>query len=139
MTTRITNDPPSFEWRGAFLNDELNALHSECFSHPLFHYDWWKQVNSFSLGWVCMRVSRQLAGFANVAWDGGVHAFLLDTMVTPSLRRQGWATRLVQESVSHAKLSGCEWLHVDFEPHLRVFYLNACKFTGTEAGLIRLR
>jgi GNAT superfamily N-acetyltransferase len=101
--------------------------------------DWWGQVNRFSLGWVCLRQSGRLAGFVNVAWDGGVHAFLLDTAVTPSLQRQGHATRLVAEAVAQARAAGCEWLHVDFEPHLRGFYLDACGFRPTEAGLVRLR
>ena len=126
-------------WRGAFSNDELNALHAECFGHRPLDDDWWKQVTHYSLGWVCLRSGGTLVGFVNVAWDGGVHAFLLDTMVRPSLRRQGHATRLVQEAVRHAKASGCEWLHVDYEPHLATFYREACGFQPTEAGLIQLR
>ncbi|KRE24092.1 acetyltransferase [Bosea sp. Root483D1] len=139
MTTRTADGDPRFEWRGTFSNDELNALHAECFEHRLFDDDWWKQVNTFSLGWVCMRVAGQLTGFVNVAWDGGVHAFLLDTMVATPWRRQGHATRLVEEAVTQAKPSGCEWLHVDFDRELRDFYFEACKFTPTDAGLIRLR
>jgi GNAT superfamily N-acetyltransferase len=134
-----SSDLPHFEWRGAFENDELNALHAQCFKHPLSDDDWWTQVNKFSFGWICMRLSRDLAGFVNVAWDGGVHAFLIDTLVAPSLQRRGYATQLVAEAVRHAKSSGCEWLHVDFDPHLREFYFGACKFTPTDAGLIRLR
>jgi hypothetical protein len=35
--------------------------------------------------------------------------------------------------------AGCyEWLHVDFEGELRPFYFDACGFTPTTAGLIRL-
>jgi hypothetical protein len=34
--------------------------------------------------------------------------------------------------------AGCEWLHVDFEEHLRGFYLESCGFTPTGAGLIAL-
>lgn len=128
-----------FEWRGAFENKELNALHAECFAHALCDDDWWTQVNHFSLGWVSMRIGGALAGFVNVAWDGGVHAFLLDTMVTSSLRRKGHAARLVEEAVTHARVSGCEWLHVDFDPHLRDFYFGRCGFVATDAGLIRLR
>ena len=130
---------PAPEWRGAFGNDELNALHAECFDHPVLGDDWWGQVNRFSLGWVCLRQERRLVGFVNVAWDGGVHAFLLDTAVTPSLQRRGHATRLVAAAVAQARAAGCEWLHVDFDPHLRGFYLDACGFQPTEAGLVRLR
>lgn len=130
---------PAYEWRGGFENPELNRLHAECFGHPLLAIDWWHQVNRFSLGWVCMRSDGALAGFVNVAWDGGVHAFLLDTAVTAALRRQGCATRLVAEAVRGARARGCEWLHVDFEPALGAFYFAACGFRRTEAGLIALR
>ncbi|MBB3590877.1 GNAT superfamily N-acetyltransferase [Rhizobium sp. BK529] len=79
----------------------------------------------------------RLIGFVNVAWDGGIHAFLLDTSVHPDLRRRGIATALVKEAVRVARERGAEWLHVDFEPHLSGFY-RACGFRPTEAGLIRL-
>ncbi len=130
---------PVLQWRGAFENDELNALHAECFEHRLLNDDWWGQVNRHSLGWVCMRSAGSLVGFVNVAWDGGVHAFLLDTMVSSAWRRRGLATLIVKEAVRHARTTGCEWLHVDFDPHLRAFYLEACGFQPTDAGLIALR
>ncbi|MBB3308358.1 GNAT superfamily N-acetyltransferase [Rhizobium sp. BK196] len=79
----------------------------------------------------------RLIGFVNVAWDGGIHAFILDTSVHPDLRRQGIATQLVMEATRVARERGAQWLHVDFEPHLRGFY-RACGFRPTEAGLIRL-
>ena len=129
----------TFEWRGAFNNGELNALHAECFEHRVFEDDWWAQVNRFSLGWVCMRVSGSLTGFVNVAWDGGVHAFLLDTLVTSSISRKGFGTRIVSEAVKHARTSGCEWLHVDFDSHLREFYIEDCGFKPAQAGVISLR
>ena len=34
--------------------------------------------------------------------------------------------------------AGCEWLHVDFDDHLRSFYFDACGFEPTNAGLIDL-
>jgi hypothetical protein len=42
----------------------------------------------------------------------------------------GWVT---------ARAAGCEWLHVDFDEELRAFYLDACGFEPTAAGLIHLR
>lgn len=135
-----TNQPsPQFAWRGTFENPELNALHAECFEHGLFDDDWWAQVNRFSLGWVTMRIAGELAGFVNVAWDGGVHAFLLDTMVRPPHRRRGHAAELVRIAVDNSRASRCEWLHVDFEPRLAEFYIAACGFRPTDAGLIQLR
>ena len=126
------------EWRGEFANSELNSLHAECFDHRLLEDDWWSQVNRFSLGWSCVRRAGKLVGFVNVAWDGGVHAFVLDTMVTPSLRRNGLATAMVREAAERAKQAGCEWLHVDFDPDLRRFYFDACGFKPTDAGVIPL-
>lgn len=127
------------EWRGTFRSAEVNALHAECFDHRMFDDDWWTQVNRYSLGWVCTRRSEKLIGFVNVAWDGGVHAFVLDTMVSPAYQRQGIAKGLIEEAVKRAKLTGCEWLHVDFDPHLRPFYFDACGFAPTDAGLIPLK
>lgn len=127
------------EWRGLFQNSELNALHAECFEHRLLDEDWWAQVNRFSLGWVCARSSGSLIGFVNVAWDGGVHAFILDTMVAKEFRRQGIAKRMIEEAVNRSRQTQCEWLHVDFEAALRQFYFNACGFRPTDAGLIRLK
>lgn len=34
--------------------------------------------------------------------------------------------------------AGCRWLHVDFEPACRSFYMDACGFTPSLAGLIDL-
>ena len=79
-----------------------------------------------------------LVGFVNVAWDGGGHAFILDTMVDRQWQRQGIATRLVQQATRLARERGAVWLHVDFEPHLTGFY-RRCGFVPTEAGLIKLR
>ena len=117
----------------------MNALHAEAFGHAILADDWWGQVNRHSLGLVCLRRDGHLIGFVNVAWDGGVHAFLLDTMVARGEQRQGHAARMVALVVEHAKASGCEWLHVDFEPHLRDFYWKACGFKPTDAGLIALK
>ena len=39
----------------------------------------------------------------------------------------------------HAAEAGCEWLEVDFEERLTAFYLDACGFRPTPAGLIQLR
>ena len=80
----------------------------------------------------------RLVGFVNVAWDGGIHAFILDTCVDPAYRRQGIATRLVRAAIDAARMGGAAWLHVDFEPHLTAFY-RGCGFGETAAGLIALR
>jgi hypothetical protein len=71
----------TYEWRGEFENAAVNALHAEGFGHRVMDIDWRTQVHRHSLGWVCARDVGTLAGFVNVAWDGGVHAFVLDTVV----------------------------------------------------------
>ena len=80
----------------------------------------------------------RLVGFVNVAWDGGVHAFLLDTTVHPDFQRRGIATSLVRRATELARERGAEWLHVDYEPHLEGFY-RGCGFRPTGAGLIALK
>lgn len=126
------------EWRGSLANAEINALHAQGFEHSIRDDDWVAQLERHSLGWVCARDAETLIGFVNVAWDGGVHAFVLDTLVEQNFRRHGIATQLITLAVEHARASGCEWLHVDFEDHLRPFYFEACGFQPTNAGLIAL-
>jgi GNAT superfamily N-acetyltransferase len=127
-----------YVWRGYLTNRALNALHSDGFDHEPFDDDWETQLDRHSLGWVCAYEGDQLVGFVNVAWDGAIHAFILDTLVATRYRRQGIGSRLVATAANEARKAGCEWLHVDFDPEHREFYLEACGFTTTDAGLIRL-
>jgi GNAT superfamily N-acetyltransferase len=129
----------SYQWRGEFSNARVNALHAEGFGHRLLDDDWTGQVSRHSLGWVCAVENGELVGFVNVPWDGGVHAFIIDTLVAASVQRRGVGTRLVEVAAEHARAAGCEWLHVDFEDELRPFYFGSCGFTPTNAGLIALR
>jgi GNAT superfamily N-acetyltransferase len=129
---------PEFEWRGEFDNRELNTLHAEAFAHAILDIDWRGQVGTHSLGWVTAREAGELVGFVNVAWDGGIHAFVLDTLVNAARRRQGIGTRLVAVAAAWACAAGCEWLHVDFEDEHRPFYLRACGFEPAPAGLMSL-
>jgi ribosomal protein S18 acetylase RimI-like enzyme len=125
-------------WRGEFENGEVNVLHAEAFGHRVLDDDWRGQVGRHSLGWVCAREGDELVGFVNVAWDGGVHAFVLDTIVAVRARRRGVGKQLVALAVEGARAAGCEWLHVDFDDDLRAFYFDACGFRPTNAGLIAL-
>ena len=50
----------------------------------------------------------------------------------------GIGVELVKVAEREARAAGCEWLHVDFEDHLRAFYFDACGFVPTNAGLIEL-
>jgi GNAT superfamily N-acetyltransferase len=94
-------------------------------------------ILSRSLAYLCAFDNAQLIGFVNIAWDGGAHAFILDTTVAPEYRRRGIGTELVRRAAQVARDARVEWLHVDYEPHLRDFYC-ACGFRETEAGLLRL-
>ena len=131
----------TYEWRGAFDNTEINALHAQAFRTRVFdetEWNWVDQVLHHSLGWVVARNDSDLVGFANVLWDGLVHAWLQDVMVAENARRRGVGVGLVRRAREGASDAGCEYLHVDFEDHLRRFYFDACGFTPTNAGLIEL-
>ncbi|MFI6527666.1 GNAT family N-acetyltransferase [Streptomyces uncialis] len=128
----------TYDWRGDFDDDTLNALHSQGFGHSALSIGWWEQVQRHSLGWVVAKAGGRLVGFVNVAWDGGVHAFVLDTLVDKEFQRRGVGTSLVAEAARGARAAGCEWLHVDFDEEHRSFYFEACGFQPTDAGLIAL-
>jgi GNAT superfamily N-acetyltransferase len=128
-----------FQWRGEFSNTTMNALHADAFEHPVADHDWVGQVERHSLGWVCaLDVYDALVGFVNVPWDGHAHAFILDTVVAGRARGQGVGTHLVGIAARNAKAAGCRWLHVDFDTRYTRFYLDACGFMATDAGLIDL-
>ncbi|MEV0461038.1 GNAT family N-acetyltransferase [Catellatospora methionotrophica] len=128
----------TYTWRGTFDNTEVEALHAAGFGYEPTGHDWQQQVTAHSLGWVCARDGRQLVGFVNVAWDGGTHAFILDTVVAPDMRHRSVGTALVDVAATRARDAGCRWLHVDFEEQLRGFYLDSCGFRSTPAGLLEL-
>jgi ribosomal protein S18 acetylase RimI-like enzyme len=131
----------SYQWRGDFTNHEVNALHAEAFGTRLFdesEWNWVELVHRHSLGWVVARDGSELVGFVNVLWDGLVHAWLQDTMVAAQARGRRIGTALVDNARRSTKEAGCEYLHVDFEDHLRAFYYGACGFRPTNAGLLEL-
>lgn len=99
---------------------------------------WGERLERFGLTWVGAFRGEELVGFVHACWDGGNHAFLLDTVVDPEQRRRGIGGSLVRALIQEVGESGCEWLHVDFEPHLAGFY-GAAGFRPTTAGLINLK
>jgi GNAT superfamily N-acetyltransferase len=127
-----------YAWRAPFVNDDVNALHAEGFGHALLDIDWRSRVERHSLGWVCAFEAGRLIGFVNVAWDGGEHAFVIDTLVAPDRRRAGIGHGLMEVATRESRAAGCAWLHVDFEEELREFYVGACGFAPTPAGLVAL-
>lgn len=116
-------------------DEELNALFDVAWpGHVRRDF---RPVLNQSLAFVCAYRATSLIGFVNLAWDGGYHAFILDTTVHPEYRLLGIGRELVGRAVAEAEGRGVEWVHVDYEPHLRGFY-ERCGFASTAAGLMRL-
>ena len=130
-------DSVTYRWRGPISDDEMVDLVD---SHGGTSVPgWWDRIRGHSLGWIVARsLDGTVLGFVNVAWDGGDHAFLLDTKTRGTHQRRGIGTELVRQATRLAKEAGCEWLHVDFESPLGPFYFDACGFRPTDAGLIHL-
>jgi len=119
----------------AVANADLNILFAA--SWPDYVKSDFTPILSRSLCYVCAYDGERLVGFVNIAWDGGIHAFILDTTVHPDVRRRGIGVELVRQVAEAARSRGIYWLHVDYEPHLKTFY-EQCGFVHTEAGLMRL-
>lgn len=128
----------SYGWRAPFASADVNALHAEGFGHPVLDIDWQHQVERHSLGWVCATDAGRLVGFVNVAWDGGVHAFVIDTVVANGSQGLGIGSGLIDTAAHESRSAGCEWLHVDFDEELRGFYLESCGFSPAPAGVMAL-
>ena len=121
-------------------NPELSVLHARAFGEAArLDTDWSRQLNRHALTWIGAFDIDKLVGFIEVCWDGGSHAFLLDTVVDPDWQRQGIGTALVRQATQEAKAAGCEWLHVDFEEDLSPFYFKSCGFKSTTAGVLNLQ
>ena len=114
----------SYEWRGPFESIEVERLHAAGFERTVNPAnDWWAQVNQHSLGWVLARAETGVpVGFVNVAWDGGVHAFILDTVTSAAHLRQGIGTELVKVAADGARAAT-----------LRV---AACRLRGSSAHVL---
>jgi len=141
MKNSLESMDVTYVWRGSFTNEELNLLHAEAFATRVFsasEWNWVELTKNHSLGWVTAREADVLVGFVNVPWDGFVHAWIQDTMTSATHRRMGIGRCLVASAVDGARAAGCEWLHVDFDDELKQFYVDACGFTPTNAGLIAL-
>jgi ribosomal protein S18 acetylase RimI-like enzyme len=125
-------------WRGPLSDAEMTDLVASYGGTPVS--GWWDTIRPHSFGWVTARAADDtVVGFVNIVTDGGDHAFLIDTKTRGAFQRRGIATRVVAFAAEHARAAGCEWLHVDFDDELRPFYLDACEFEPTAAGLIHLR
>lgn len=112
------------------LRDLMRAAWGSDGAHPA-------AVLRHSLCHVCAFDGERLVGFVYLAWDGGIHAFVLDPTVHPDYRRMGIGTALVRRAADVGRERGIVWLHVDFEPDLAAFYA-ACGFAPSAAGVMRL-
>ncbi len=134
---------PSVDREDTGIDYRVNPVVTNEFLNELFGAAWsehscrdFRPILERSLAYIgAYDANCRLIGFVNVAWDGGIHAFLLDTTVHPDWRRRGIGRNLVRHAEHIARERGMEWLHVDFDSHLRDFYLG-CGFQPTEAGLI---
>ena len=116
-------------------NIQLNNLFSSAWeTHVTTDFE---TILNHSLFYICAYSNENLIGFVKVAWDGSEHGFLLDTTVHSNYQRQGIGMALVQKAIKISHEKGLKWLHVDYEPHLHIFYTK-CGFIHTEAGLIEL-
>jgi GNAT superfamily N-acetyltransferase len=132
---------PAFEVRTDFTPDDeaITRLHRQAFGVDASGVEpWGDRLRQHSVTWAGAFVGDDLVAFVHVVWDGGIHGFLLDTVVHPDHQRRGLGKAVVSAAVAGARAAGCNWLHVDFEPQLEEFYRDACGFGSTSAGLRRL-
>ena len=113
---------------------ELAALFAVAWGSPKPGYE---RILAHSFTWVTASSGDELVGFANVAWDGDAHFFLLDTTVHPNWMRRGIGRRLVEEAIEACRTRG-EWLHVDADEKLMTGFYQRCGFAPTAAGLVDL-
>lgn len=117
----------------------LSILHSRAFGgQSEAVLPWARRLDRHAVTWVGVFEGDDLRGFVHACWDGGAHAFVLDTVVDPTHQRRGIGRDLILTLKLEVAAAGCQWLHVDYQPQLAPFYRDACGFQPTEAGLLRL-
>jgi GNAT superfamily N-acetyltransferase len=122
--------------RASLDNDELQALFVRAWAgNGKVGYD---AVLARSFTWISAHHGARLIGFVNVAWDGGVHFFLLDTTVDPDYRHGGVGSRLVVSAVDACRGHG-EWVHVDAGAELMERLYVPAGFGPAHAGTIDVR
>jgi GNAT superfamily N-acetyltransferase len=129
LSSELKEEPEVIERQESVIFQRRSGVDEEELQR-LFEAAWGSRKNDFrpvferSFTWVTAHAGGTLVGFVNVAWDGGVHFFLLDTTVHPHWQRQGIGTRLVRDTLDACRGAG-EWIHVDFDPELTSFYHHA--------------
>jgi predicted N-acetyltransferase YhbS len=129
-----------YQVRTVLDDKDLSGLHGRAFGAEESAVSLWSlRLEQHSLTWVAAFDEGALVGFVNVCWDGGRHAFLLDTAVEPGWQGRGIGSELVRRAAAEARAAGCAWLHVDCEPRLVGFYGASLGFRRTDAALLDLR
>ena len=118
-------------------NDELDRLYVVSWPNHKPPHNWGPELERL-LVFAGAYDGGELIGSVKLAWDGDIHAFLLEPTVRPDYRRRGIGRALVGQAVGYARERGVVWVHVDFDAELREFY-RACGFRPTEAAIMKLR
>ena len=56
----------------------------------------------------------RIIGFANMAWDGGIHGFLVDVCVHPEFRDHGIGQSMVEAALKVARKRGLQKVHAQW-------------------------
>ena len=92
-----------------------------------------------SLIWFGAYDDGRLVGYANLAWDGWGHAFLIDPTVHPDYRGRGLGRRIVRAALDAAREHPTvEWVHVDAPAELMEKFYVPAGFSPSAAGVIRV-
>jgi hypothetical protein len=81
-----------FEVRTDFVPDDeaISRLHALAFGEVDQHVaPWSDRLRRHSVTWAGAFLGSELVAFVHIVSDGGVHGFLLDTVVHPSHQRSG--------------------------------------------------
>lgn len=116
-------------------NEQMNQLFSSAW--PNHKPRDFRPLLERSLEYIATFDQAKLVGFVNIAWDGGVHGFILDTTVHVEYQRQGIGLMLLDEAKRIAEQHKLEWLHVDFLPEYESFYRKA-GYESILAGLLEI-
>jgi hypothetical protein len=76
----MTESPILYLTSPPITNEQLNDLFDAAW--PGHTPSDFAKILSQSLLYICAYEGERLVGFVNVAWNGGIHAFILDTTVT---------------------------------------------------------
>ena len=90
-----------------------------------------------SFSWISAHDEVRLVGFVNIAWDGGVHFFMLDITVHPDYQRRGIGASLVRKAIDACRGHG-EWLHVDSDEELLERLYLPAGFSPANGATIRV-